>query len=158
MTCPQRHTYPPLTRTFMEVTDVLWKTAAGLAHLKGGYMTKKRTLTCIVCPKGCELTVTFDNNGEIEKIEGYTCKQGEEYAKNECTHPVRTVTTTVKTESGRTVSVKTASPIPKELIFEAMKAINAVRIPDNRDVRIGDVIIPNVCGTDIPVVATSLVF
>ena len=117
-----------------------------------------RTLTCIVCPKGCELTVTFGCAGEIEKIDGYTCKRGEEYARNECTHPVRTVTSTVKTESGRTVAVKTAAPIPKELIFEAMKKINAVRIPDTQDISIGDVIIPNVCGTDVSVVATSKVF
>lgn len=117
-----------------------------------------RNLTCIVCPKGCELTVTFGGAGEIEKIEGYTCKRGEEYARNECTHPVRTVTSTVKTESGRTVAVKTASPIPKELIFDAMKEINAVRVPDTQAVEIGDVIIPDVCGTKISVVATSRVF
>ena len=118
--------------------------------------TKK--LTCIVCPKGCELTVTFGDAGEIEKIDGYTCKRGEEYARNECTHPVRTVTSTVKTESGRTVAVKTAAPIPKELIFEAMKEINAVRIPDTQDISIGNVIIPNVCGIGVSVVATSKVF
>ena len=117
-----------------------------------------RTLTCIVCPKGCELTVTFGSAGEIEKIDGYTCKRGEEYARNECTHPVRTVTSTVKTESGRTVAVKTAAPIPKELIFEAMKEINAVRIPDTAEIAIGDVIIPDVCGTTVSVVATSKVF
>ena len=117
-----------------------------------------RNLTCIVCPKGCELTVTFGAAGEIEKIEGYTCKRGEEYAQNECTHPVRTLTSTVKTESGRPVAVKTAAPIPKELIFDAMKEINAVRVPDGRDVAIGDVIISNVCGTGVSVVATSKVF
>ena len=122
-------------------------------------MTKtQRKLTCIVCPKGCELTVTIGDTGEIEKIDGYTCKRGEEYARNECTHPVRTVTSTVKTESGRTVAVKTASPIPKELIFEAMKEINAVRIPDTAEITIGDVIISDVCGTNVSVVATSKVF
>ena len=118
----------------------------------------KRTLTCIVCPKGCELTVTFGAGGEIEKIEGYTCKRGEEYARNECTHPVRTVTSTVKTESGRTVAVKTVAPIPKELIFEAMKEINAVCISDEIAVDIGDVVISDVCGTGVSVVATSRVF
>ncbi len=117
-----------------------------------------RKLTCIVCPKGCELTVTFGGAGEIEKIEGYTCKRGEEYARNECTHPVRTVTSTVKTESGRTIAVKTAAPIPKELVFEAMKEINAVRIPDDKAMAIGDIIISDVCGTNVSVVATSMVF
>ena len=120
--------------------------------------TSIRKLTCIVCPKGCELTVTFGEAGEIEKIEGHTCKRGEEYARNECTHPVRTVTSTVKTESGRTIAVKTAAPIPKELVFDAMKEINAVRVPDGEAVGIGDVIISDVCGTTVPVVATSRVF
>ena len=117
-----------------------------------------RKLTCIVCPKGCELTVTFGGAGEIEKIEGYTCKRGEEYARNECTHPVRTVTSTVKTQSGRTVAVKTASPIPKELIFEVMKEVNAVRVPDGKRITVGEVIISDVCGTGVDVVATSTVF
>ena len=117
-----------------------------------------RMLTCIVCPKGCELAVTFGAGGAIENIEGYTCKRGEEYARNECTHPVRTVTTTVKTVGGRTVAVKTAAPVPKKLVFEVMKEINRVRIPDENTVAIGDLIIPDVCGTGVDVVATSKVF
>ena len=120
--------------------------------------TSTRKLTCIVCPKGCELTVTFGGAGEIERIEGHTCKRGEEYARNECTHPVRTVTSTVKTESGRTIAVKTAAPVPKELVFDVMRAINAVRVPEDEAVAIGDVIISDVCGTVVDVVATSGIF
>ena len=117
---------------------------------------KKRELTCIVCPKGCELTVTLSEDGGIEKVEGYTCKRGLEYAIAECTHPVRTVTSTVKTESGKTVAVKTAAPIPKELIFSVMNEINSARAPE--DVSIGDAVILNVCGTGVDVIATSRVF
>ena len=43
-------------------------------------MIKERKLTCIVCPKGCDLTVRFNSDGAIEDISGYTCKRGEEYA------------------------------------------------------------------------------
>lgn len=114
-----------------------------------------RNLTCIVCPKGCGLTVTFDGNGNIEKVDGFTCKRGEEYAISECTHPVRTVTSTVKTVSGKTVSVKTEKAIPRELVFAAMKEINAVRLPDDVPVSIGQVIISDLCGIGISVVATS---
>ena len=114
---------------------------------------KDRILTCIVCPKGCELTVRFDERGEIENISGHTCRRGEGYARTECISPARTVTTTVRCECGEVVSVKTSRPVPKSLVFEVMEAINDVVAPDR--VKIGDVIIANVCGTDADVVATS---
>lgn len=117
-------------------------------------MMKERKLTCIVCPKGCEVTVIFDGEGKISDISGFTCPRGKEYAYAECTAPVRTVTTTVRCEDGEVVSVKTNKPVPKEKIFEVMAEINSV-IAQN-SVKIGDVIIKNVCGTDADVVATSL--
>ncbi len=108
----------------------------------------KRNLTCIVCPMGCDITVTLEN-GEVVDIKGNTCPRGAEYAKNECTNPVRTITTTVMCGNGKPVSVKTNLPIPKDKIFECMKIINSVRadIP----VFAGDVIIKNIadCGADI---------
>ena len=114
-----------------------------------------RNLTCIVCPKGCELTVTFGEGGSIEKVEGFTCKRGEVYAVAECTYPVRTVTTTVKTVSGKPIAVKTERAIPKELIFAAMAEINAIRLPDDNEPSIGEVIIPDLCGTGVAVVVSG---
>ena len=32
-----------------------------------------RELTCIVCPKGCQLKVELDDNKKIISVEGYTC-------------------------------------------------------------------------------------
>lgn len=106
----------------------------------------ERKLTCIVCPLGCELTVTLEENRVLE-VRGNTCKRGEAYAQNECTNPKRTVTSTVLCEDGCTVSVKTDEPIPKEKIFECMEVINSTtaRLP----IKIGDVIIKNVCGSNI---------
>ena len=114
----------------------------------------ERILTCIVCPKGCEMTVSFDGEGNIDKIAGYTCKRGEAYARTECMHPMRTVTTTVKTAGGQPVSVKTAEPVPKEEVFAVMKQINRAVCPDS--VEIGD----TVCYVDagdkrVAVLATS---
>ena len=51
------------------------------------------------------------------------------------------------------ISVKTASPIPKELVFEVMREINAAHAP--ADAKIGDVIVQNVAGTGVNVVASS---
>ena len=114
---------------------------------------KERNLTCIVCPRGCALTVRFDETGKITSVEGNACKRGAVYAEKECTHPERTVTTTVRTESGAVVAVKTATTVPKEMVFKVMDEINAARAKDS--VRIGDVIIENVAGTGVTVVATS---
>ena len=114
---------------------------------------KQRKLTCIVCPKGCDLVVEFDSEGSIINIDGYTCKRGKDYALAECTSPVRTVTSTVRCKDGEVVSVKTTAPIPKAMVFEVMKAINSVNA--ECDLKIGDVIISDVLGTGADVVATS---
>ena len=114
---------------------------------------KERKLTCIVCPKGCDLLVSFNENGEITDISGYTCPRGKDYAYAECTAPVRTVTSTVRCRDGEVVSVKTSAPIPKSMIFDVMKEINSVSAED--DVKIGDVIIKNVLDTGADVVSTS---
>ena len=106
----------------------------------------ERKLTCIVCPLGCQLTATL-NGREVVKVEGNTCPRGAEYAKNECTNPQRTVTSTVRCENGGLVSVKTDRPIPKEKMTECMTLINkaVVKLP----VAIGDVVLENVFGSNI---------
>ena len=116
-------------------------------------MAKERLLTCIVCPRGCQLKITLADDGKVEAVEGNFCKRGVTYANDECTNPRRTVTSTAKCKSGGVVPVKTSSTIPKELIFEVMAEINRATAPD--DVKIGDVIIENVCGTGVAVVATA---
>lgn len=114
---------------------------------------KQRKLTCIVCPKGCELTVEFDDAGAIADISGYTCKRGEEYARAECTAPVRTVTTTARCKDGAVVSVKTSAPVPKSLVFDVMRQINSLSVDNG--VKIGDVLIKDVLGTGADIVVTS---
>ena len=83
-----------------------------------------RELTCIICPQGCSIKVETDENNNIKKVEGNTCKRGYDYAVSEVTNPVRTLTSTIKLEDGRMVSVKTNKPIPKELIFKCMEETN----------------------------------
>lgn len=111
----------------------------------------KRELTCIVCPKGCQLTVELEGK-KILSVEGYTCKRGLAYAETECTAPMRTLTTTAAVVGGGVVPVKTDRTIPKEMLFECMKAINEIRVP--ADAKLGDVVIENVLGTGANVVTT----
>jgi len=106
----------------------------------------ERKLTCIVCPLGCQLTVELSGR-EVVKVEGNTCPRGAEYARNECTNPQRTVTSTVRCENGGLVSVKTDRPIPKEKMAECMDLINSAvaKLP----VAIGDVIVADVFGSNV---------
>ena len=112
-----------------------------------------RELTCIGCPMGCMLTVTMDK-GEVTEVKGNTCPKGDIYARKEVVNPTRIVTSTVKITGGdkERVSCKTESDIPKARIFDVMKDIDAavVAAPAN----IGDVLIENVAGTGVNVIAT----
>lgn len=106
-----------------------------------------RKLTCIICPRGCELSVS-DENGRLT-VRGNGCPRGEKYAVDECQNPTRTVTSTVKiaNRDDTQVSVKTESPVPKDKIFDVMELIRSSAA--NAPVRIGDVILADVCGTNI---------
>lgn len=117
--------------------------------------TTQKNLTCIVCPRGCTLTVTLDPNAEnpVVSVAGQGCKRGVDYAVAECTHPTRVLTTTAPTVDGGVVPCKTDKAIPRELLFEAMKAVNSLSAP--AVVRIGDVLLPNLLGTGANIVATA---
>lgn len=106
-----------------------------------------RTLTCIVCPRGCTLTVTGE--GDSLTVRGNSCPKGKQYAIDEVTHPVRTVTSTVRVSNREDtmVSVKTREPVPKTQLFEVMQQLR--RVTAEAPLHIGDVLIPDVCGTDI---------
>jgi CxxC motif-containing protein len=113
-----------------------------------------RELTCVSCPLGCQLKATIEN-GVVVNVEGNTCPRGKKYAETECTHPVRSLTSTAKVigGTGYVVPVKSADAIPKELLFKAMEEINKASV--NAPVKIGDVVINNVCGTGVSIVATN---
>ena len=114
-----------------------------------------KNLTCIVCPRGCTLTVTLDSEAAnpVVSVEGQGCKRGVEYATAECTHPTRVLTTTAPTVDGGVVPCKTDRAIPRELLFEAMKAVNSLSAP--AVVRIGDILLEDLLGTGANIVATA---
>lgn len=110
-----------------------------------------KNLICIVCPKGCHLQVDEENGYAVT---GNSCPRGAEYGKTELLHPTRVLTSTVRVGGGlhRRLPVKTAAPIPKELMFEAMEALNGVTL--TAPVTVGQVVISNLLGTGVDVVAT----
>lgn len=116
-------------------------------------MESVRELTCIGCPMGCLVSVTMDGK-EIKSVSGNPCANGDRYARREVTNPTRIVTSTAIVRDGDLprVSVKTKTDVPKDKIFDVMKEIN--KIQAKAPVRIGDVLIPDVAGTGVPVIAT----
>ena len=115
---------------------------------------EKKNLTCICCPMGCQITVTLDN-GEVTDVTGNTCRRGDVYARKEVTNPTRVVTSSVRVSGGRIamVSCKTAGDIPKGKIFDCCKAIQSIEV--QAPVKIGDIILKDVCGTGVDVIATK---
>lgn len=115
---------------------------------------EKRELICIGCPLGCMLTVEM-NDGAVVSVTGNTCPRGKVYAEKEVTNPTRIVTSSVRVTGGDRVSVscKTKSDIPKSKIFDVARALRDVEV--KAPVAIGDVLVEDVAGTGVQIVATS---
>ncbi|NJE01725.1 DUF1667 domain-containing protein [Thermococcus sp. JdF3] len=102
-------------------------------------MTKTYRFTCIVCPLGCSIEVRIED-GKVIGVTGHTCPRGQEWAVEEATNPKRVVMSVVRVRDGAlpTVSVKTAEPVPKELIPELMKFLAELKL--EAPVEIGEVV------------------
>ena len=97
----------------------------------------KYTLTCIECPVGCHVTVELEG-GKILSVTGNSCPRGKVYAENEVICPRRILTTTIRTNEGRVVPVKTDKAVKKTEIFTVMEKIKKIRA--KLPIKIGDVI------------------
>jgi len=116
----------------------------------------KKEITCIVCPIGCKILVKTDGKS-FECLDGYKCKKGVEYSRSEALHPRRMLTSSVFVTGGEwpLVSVKTNKPIPKNKLFDVLNIVKKTKI--KAPVKIGQIIIKDVAGTGIDVVATKSV-
>ena len=116
----------------------------------------KKEIICTVCPRGCHIMVEGEGD-TVLCVEGYSCKRGLEYASAEFAHPVRILTTTVKLAGVQSdlLPVRSTAPIPKEKIFDCMEVIRSVEaaLPVSRY----DVIVRDICGTGVDIVATKTV-
>jgi len=116
----------------------------------------KKEIICTVCPRGCHIMVEGEGD-TIVSVEGYSCKRGLEYGSTEFAHPVRILTTTVKMAGVQSdlLPVRSTKPIPKEKIFDCMEVIRKteVALPVARY----DVVVADICGTGVDIVATKTV-
>lgn len=110
---------------------------------------------CTTCPKGCTLEVTRDGETIVSILNG--CKRGHEYARQELTDPRRMVASTVRIHGGLhpLMPVYTSAPFPKPRIPELLKILQSVEI--NSPIKMGDVIVANVLGTGINVIASRTI-
>ena len=111
-----------------------------------------KNLVCIMCPKGCHLSVDEEDGF---KVTGNSCPRGAEYGKKEVTNPTRVITSTVKIRGAfhSRCPVKTDRDIPKPLIFKAMELLNSVELQS--PVHRGDIVIPNILGTGANFIITK---
>ena len=109
---------------------------------------------CIVCPRGCRLDVRPNEHGGGWSVTGNECARGEAYGRKELENPTRVLTSTVRVRRAiyPRLPVKTDRDIPKALLFEVMRALDDVTA--EAPVKLGDVLLPGVCGTEANIVAT----
>ena len=75
---------------------------------------EKRNLTCIGCPMGCQITVEFEGE-EVFSVKGNTCAIGDKYARQEVTHPERTVTSTFRRTRSSSAWMRSTKSAPRHL-------------------------------------------
>lgn len=110
---------------------------------------------CIVCPIGCRLHILKDaNSSKGYIVKGNQCKRGEEYGILEMTNPTRVITSTIKINNAQLcrLPVKTNRAIPKDMNFKCMKLINSLEV--DAPVRIGQIIVKDILGTGVDLVAS----
>ena len=125
-------------------------------------------ITCICCPKGCEMLVSDIANAPADLpdkqrklhvigdyyVENNICPRGLTYALEEKTAPQRTLTSIVRAKNRlEPVSVRTDRPIAKSAIPACLEVLRDVEVDGAFDV--GHVIVEDICGTGANIVATK---
>ncbi|MDR5659959.1 DUF1667 domain-containing protein [Serpentinicella sp. ANB-PHB4] len=115
-----------------------------------------KQIVCIVCPVGCTLKIAKELNEY--SVNGNKCAKGKLYAIEEETRPTRIVTSTVKIANGHLnrLPVKTSSPIPKKLVFKCMEEIKRIEV--EAPIRVGEVLVNNVLGSDVNIIASRSMY
>ena len=110
-------------------------------------MAETRVMNCIMCPMGCEMTVTVEN-GKVIDVKGNTCPRGAKYANDEVTAPKRMLTTTVRIEGGMLplLPVVSETVLPKEKVLDCAAFL--------RGVTTGDVIVKDILGLGVNIIAS----
>lgn len=112
-----------------------------------------RIMNCIMCPLGCEMTVTIED-GAVTGVTGNTCPRGPKYAHDEVVAPKRMLTSTVRVNGGLLplVPVVSKTTLPKERILDCAAALRQVIV--EAPISEGQVIVENILGLGVDIVAS----
>lgn len=114
--------------------------------------TVTEKVICVTCPKGCTLEVTREGQTVVAVKNG--CKRGHEYARQELVDPRRRVASSVRIRKALhpLLPVYTSAAFPKPRIPELLMLLRKVEI--NAPVHMDDVVVKDVLGTGIDVLAS----
>ena len=121
--------------------------------------TETLQFNCTTCPSECLLTVEVERDAdgavvEVRSVTGNSCPRGDKFAHQELICPMRVLTTTIAVSGGDAalLPVRTAEAIPLALHAQAMNFIRGLVV--NAPIRIGDVVLEDLLGTSIDLVAS----
>ena len=112
-----------------------------------------KVMNCIMCPMGCEMTVTLEN-GKFAGVTGNSCPRGARYAETEVTDPRRMLTTTVRIRGGvlPLLPVVSADVLPKGRIADYVVYLRNITV--EAPVKAGDVIVHDILGLGVDIVSS----
>lgn len=116
-------------------------------------MPERREFICITCPVGCTLQAVVEGD-ELIEVEGAGCRRGIEFVREELTDPRRTLTTTVQVEEGilPVVPVRSAVPLPKDLLLDVARVLRDVVL--TAPIAQHEVVLEDVLGSDVDIITT----
>ena len=112
-------------------------------------------LTCIMCPLGCELDVKQKES--VLEVTGNSCERGIAFAHEEFFAPRRNLATSVPIcgKDYKMLSVRLTDRVSREMIFPILQEISTLR--PSPPILCGSVVLSNVLGTGVNVIATRTV-
>lgn len=112
-----------------------------------------KVMNCIMCPMGCEMTVTMEH-GKFISVTGNTCPRGAKYAEQEVTDPKRMLTTTVRVHGGLLplLPVVSADVLPKGRVKDCVDYLRRVEV--QAPVQAGDVVVKDILGLGVDILAS----
>lgn len=112
----------------------------------------EKQIVCIVCPSSCRLKVR-EEDGKIS-VEGNGCKRGAQHGISEYSSPMRMLTSTVVAVNGTLprLPIISLGEVPKPKLKECLEQLYGITV--SAPVVCGDVIVKNICGTGVDVVAS----
>lgn len=111
-----------------------------------------KQLICIICPKGCKVTVT-ETNGAYTTT-GNACLRGNVYGIQEAIEPKRVLTSTVKIVDAvhQRCPVVSSAPIRKEDIFKVINILETLEV--QAPILMNQVIYSNILQSGIDILAS----